>query len=119
VNRVELRGGVTTEPKIEFLPSGDPVVTFTVAVNGTRWSSQENKQVVKTAYIRCRAYSDIAKDVLEHADGFDKGDEVYVLGELDQIEIVHADGKKDRKTGVTAPRPGRRAARPPGSCTPN
>lgn len=101
MNRVELRGGVTTEPKIDYLPSGDPVIGFTVAVNGTRWSSQDNRQVVKTSYIWCRVYSDVAKDVLDHPEGFDKGDDVYVLGEIEQIEREKEDGKKERKTGVT------------------
>lgn len=102
MNRVELRGGLTADPKIEYLPSGDPVVSFTLAVNDTRWDSKAESQVVTTSYIRCRMFSDVAMDVLDDKRGFGKGDDVYLLGKLEQI-VVEKDSdpsKTERKTGV-------------------
>lgn len=100
MNRVELRGGVTNDSEPKWLPSGDPVVEFTLAVNGTRWSSEQQAQVVKTTFIRVKAYSEVATRLVDA--GVEKGDDLYVLGELIQEEWEKKDGTKERKTGVVA-----------------
>lgn len=100
VNRVEVRGGLTRDPEVRALPSGLLVWNATVAVNGTRYDVREGKQVVKTTFVRVAAFGSVADDAVDLAVG--KGDEVYVLGELDNHETEKPDGTKERKTTVAA-----------------
>lgn len=100
MNRWEGRGGLTRDPDVEFLASGMCRYRITVAVNGTKYDAESRQQVVKTAYIAVTAFGWLAEQLAEH--GLTRGDEVYVVGELDQYEQVKDDGKKERKTGVVA-----------------
>lgn len=100
MNRVELVGGLVRDPDVGVLPgSGTFTWSATIAVNGTRYSREEGGHVVKTTYVSLSAIGWAAE---QFADlGLTRGDEVYVLGELDQYERETADGKKERKTRVT------------------
>lgn len=104
MNRVELRGHLKADPAISALPSGDAVMTFTLVVNGTRWSQQANAQIVTSAFILVRAYSDVVMDLVNGAGEPHQGDDVYILGSLEQIEKQKDNdpSKTERKTGVTA-----------------
>lgn len=97
MNRVELIGGVVRDPELQELESGFAFVRFSLAVNGTRYSSTARSQVVHTDYISCHIWGDASTRFL--ADVI-KGDEVYVMGKLDQKEITHKDGTKESKTRV-------------------
>jgi single-strand DNA-binding protein len=98
VNRVEISGGLTRDPEIRYTNGGFPILEFTVAVSGTRYDSGERKQVVTTSYISCTVVGDRAE---EFADSHGKGDEVLVLGELDQRSFEKRDGSKESKTRVS------------------
>lgn len=99
MNKVELRGGLVRDPELRFLPSGTPVSTFTLAVNGCRWSSDEGKQIVTTQFISCQAWGTVGEQLAD--DDLRKGDELYVWGELDQSTFEKKDGTKENKTRVT------------------
>ena len=97
MNRVELVGGLTRDPDCSVLQSGAASWFATIAVNGTRYDSQERQQVVRTTYVALSAYGWLAEQLIN--EGYGKGDELHVVGELDQYE-VEKDGVKDRKTRV-------------------
>lgn len=102
MNRVEIRGGLVRDPEFRFVgDNSTPLLEMTVAVNGTRYDRAKNSQVVKTTFVQVQAWGVIADEVMNKY-GLAKGDEVYVLGELDQREVEKADGSKERKTRVTA-----------------
>lgn len=103
MNKVELRGGLLRDAAVDYLPSGDPVMRFTLAVNGTRWSRSDNAHVVTTAYISCRMYADQVIAMIDAAGEPKQGDDVYVVGELAQIEVQKGSDptKTEKKTGVT------------------
>lgn len=105
MNRTELRGHLKSDPVITALPSGDALMVFTLVVNGTRWSTQANAQIVTSAFILIRAYSDVVMDLVNGPNGEPRqGDDVYILGSLEQIEVPKGSDpeKTERKTGVTA-----------------
>lgn len=99
MNRVEISGGLTRDPEIRYLPSGVGVLDLTVAVNGARYDSDKREQVVTTSYISCNCFGWLAEQIAN--TGLSKGDEVYVLGELEQRSYETRDGKKESKTRVT------------------
>lgn len=102
MNRVEIRGGLTRDAEVRFVgQNSTALMEMTVAVNGTRYDHQSQSQVVKTTYVTVQVWGLLAEEVME-GYGLVKGDEVYVVGELDQTEHEKRDGTKDRKTRVVA-----------------
>jgi single-strand DNA-binding protein len=100
VNRVEIIGGLVREPELRFLPSGAAVCEFTLAVNGTRWDRDAKAQVVSTVFVACNLWEAEAESFADL--GLERGDEIYVLGALDQRVIEKKDGSKESKTRVRA-----------------
>jgi single-stranded DNA-binding protein len=98
LNRVELVGGLVRQPEVSTTPGGHTLWRATIAVNGTRYDSQAQAQVVKTAYVTISAAGTLADRIVEI--GPVQGDEVHVLGEITQHEVEKPDGKTERKTGV-------------------
>lgn len=99
MNRVELAGALVRDPTLTALPSGMFVCNFTLAIDDTHWSAEERKKVVKTNYLGCVAWGDLA----EYVGGqFKRGDEIYVLGTLEQQPANPEAGRKDSKTKVRA-----------------
>lgn len=101
MNRVEVRGGLTRDAEFRFVGQANtPLLEFSVAVNGTRYDAQTRQQAVKTTFVSVQVWGLQAEEIMsKYALG--QGDEVYVLGELDQREIEKKDGTKERKTRVT------------------
>lgn len=93
------RGGLTRDAECSNLEvSGIPYWSASIAVNGTRYDSTKRAQVVKTTYISLVAFGWMAEHLDAH--GLLKGDEVRVVGELDNREVPRPDGTKERKTRV-------------------
>lgn len=102
MNRVELRGGLTRDAEIKAVGQHNVLLCeFTVAVNGARYDSAAQAQVVTTTFVTVNAWGEIAEQIADRG-GLARGDEVYVLGELDQREVEKRDGTKERKTRVNA-----------------
>lgn len=98
MNRWEGKGGLTRDPEVAFLEgSGICMWKASIAVNGARYDSQTRQQGVTTVYVSLVAFGWLAEQIAEY--NLTRGDEVYVIGELEQREI-DKDGKKERKTGV-------------------
>jgi single stranded DNA-binding protein len=102
MNRVELKGTLTKDAEFRFLQSGSALGECTVAVNGSRWDGERREHVVTTLYVAVQIWDQIAEHLMSEYEGLDRGDEVYVVGELDQREFEKRDGTKDRKTRVRA-----------------
>lgn len=100
INKVEIGGGLIRDVEVKFLQSGIAVAEFTIATNGARYDSKERQQIVTTQFTTIEAWGWLAEEVAEMA--LLKGEEVYVIGELDQRERTKDDGTKERKTKVRA-----------------
>lgn len=99
MNRTELRGHLKDDAVLTYLTSGDPVLTWVLAVNGTRWSKADSAHIVTTAWILCRMYADQVVELVNAGGEPKRGDDVHVVGEMAQIQKDPE--KTERKTGVT------------------
>ena len=101
MNRVEVSGGLTRDPELTYMErSGSALCEITLAVNGTRYNFESRSQEVTTSYISVKAWGSLAEELAE-AD-VAKGDELLVIGELEQRTIEKRDKSKESKTHVKA-----------------
>lgn len=98
MNVVQLKGGLTKDPELRYTPNGWPICEFSIAVNGAKWDGNERKQVVTTCFITCVQYGPSGETT---AESIAKGDEIYLMGELDQSTYEKKDGTKESKTRVS------------------
>lgn len=97
MNRVEIIGGLTKAVDGRFI-NEYPMAQISLAVNGTRYSSEERRQIVTTTYVSCTAWGHQAVSLINQDPKV--GERLYVLGELDQSTWEDADGKKQQRTRV-------------------
>jgi len=99
VNRWEGTGGLVRDPDYRVSEHGTPWLRLSVAVNDAEYDPATRGQAVRTTYVNVLLFGHQA-DAL--AETLHKGDEVYVVGRLDQTEREGAGGKPERKTSVQA-----------------
>jgi len=89
--RVSFEGNIGTEPEIRFLPSGQAVCKFSVAVNQRKKVGDEWKDT-NTTWFRVTVWGKQAEAVVE----LKKGSRVLVVGTL-----IGEAWEKDGKTGFS------------------
>ena len=89
MNKVILKGRLTSAPELKQTPNGVAVAKFTVAVN--RRFDRE-----KTDFINCEAWRNTAEFIAKY---FTKGKEIALIGEL-HIDKSEKDGKTNYFTNV-------------------
>jgi len=99
MNRWEGTGGLTRDPDYKVSQHGTPWLRLSVAVNDAEFDPASRQQVVTTTYVTVLLFGHQA-DTL--AETLHQGDEVYVVGKLDQTEQEGRDGKTERKTRIRA-----------------
>ncbi|NPB07228.1 MAG: single-stranded DNA-binding protein [Aquificae bacterium] len=97
LNRVFLIGRLVKDPTITYLPSGTPVVEFTIAYN-RRFRNQEGQWQEETHFFEVKAYGKSAED---WGTRFSKGYMVLVEGRLAQ-EKWEREGKTFSRVRVIA-----------------
>lgn len=122
LNRVCLLGRMGKDPEKRFFPSGDPIVSFSVATSEKWKDKTSGDQRERVEWHRCEATGRVAKFIEEY--GF-KGQRVYLEGkkvtesfdkdgqkvELVKIKIDDFNGRfdgltyKDSETQQSAPAP--------------
>ncbi len=98
LNRVLLIGNLTRDPELRYIPSGQAVTTFTIAVNRTYLSpSGEKKEDVN--FIRIVVWAKRAEVCHEYLK---KGSPVFVEGRLQSRSWEGTDGTKRSTIEVVA-----------------
>ncbi len=98
LNRVLLMGNLTRDPELRYIPSGQPVTTFTIAVNRTYLSNTgEKKEDVN--FIRVVVWAKRAEVCHEYLK---KGSPVFVEGRLQSRSWEGTDGTKRNTIEVVA-----------------
>ncbi|NPB08032.1 MAG: single-stranded DNA-binding protein [Aquificae bacterium] len=97
LNRVFLIGRLTRDPVITYLPSGTPVVEFTVAYN-RRYRDQSGEWKEETHFFDVKGYGKSAED---WGTRFSKGFMVLIEGRLVQ-EKWEREGKTFSKVRILA-----------------
>jgi single-strand DNA-binding protein len=96
MNSVLLIGRLTRDPASRYLPSGQPVATFTLAVNRPFLDQQGQR---KADFVPIVAWRKLAEQVSEHLS---KGRLVAVNGRLQIRDYTARDGQKKRRAEIVA-----------------
>jgi single-strand DNA-binding protein len=89
MNRVEIAGYLVKKPEIRYLPSGMPVANARL---GQTYRFQDNSQQwhERTNWHSLSFYGDLSKVAVT----FEKGDNIFVEGTIEQREFIPKDGSK-------------------------
>ena len=98
LNRVFLIGNLTRDPELRYLPSGQAVATFTLAVNRV-YNSQTGEKKEDTCFIRIVVWARRAEVCNEYLK---KGSPVCVEGRLQSRNWEAQDGTKRSSIEVVA-----------------
>jgi single-strand DNA-binding protein len=86
-NRIELAGFLVNRPEARFLPSGTKVANARLR-ESYRFTSTDGKQQTHSNWHSIVFYGELADIALQ----YDKGDNVYVEGSLQQRKFTPSDG---------------------------
>ena len=96
LNRIILIGRLTRDPELRYVPSGQPVASFTLAVDRPFANQQGERQ---TDFIDIVAWRRLAEQVTQHLT---KGRLVAVEGRLQIRSYETQDGQKRKAAEVVA-----------------
>ncbi|HEX5506468.1 MAG TPA: single-stranded DNA-binding protein [Thermomicrobiales bacterium] len=88
LNKVQVIGNLGADPEARYLPSGQAVTNFRVAVNRQRRDPQGNA-VEETEWFRCVAFDKLGEIAGEYLH---RGRQVYVEGRLQTRKYTDRDG---------------------------
>ena len=97
-NKVMLMGNLTRDPELRYLPSGQAVTNFSVAVNRT-YMSQSGEKKEEVSFIRVVVWARMAEVCNEYLK---KGSPVFVEGRLQSRSWDAPDGTKRSTIEVVA-----------------
>jgi len=89
MNRVEVAGHVAKKPEVRFLPSGLPVANVRLG-QSYRFQDGNRQWQERTNWHSLSFYGDLSKVALT----FEKGENVFVEGTIEQREFTPKDGAK-------------------------
>ena len=95
LNKVQIIGNVGTEPEMRFTPNGNPVTSFSVAVN------EKYGETETTEWFSIVAWGKLAETCNQYLS---KGKQVYVEGRQQTRNWEGDDGQKHYKTELVASR---------------
>jgi single-strand DNA-binding protein len=98
LNKVLLMGNLTRDPELRYIPSGQAVTTFTIAVNRT-YASQSGEKKEEVSFIRVVVWARRAEVCNEYLK---KGSPVFVEGRLQSRSWDAPDGSKRSTIEVIA-----------------
>ena len=98
LNKVLLIGNLTRDPELRYIPSGQAVTTFTIAVNRT-YNSQSGEKKEEVSFIRIVVWARRAEVCNEYLK---KGSPVFVEGRLQSRSWEAPDGAKRSTLEVIA-----------------
>ena len=98
LNKVFLIGNLTRDPELRYIPSGQAVTTFSIAVNRT-YNSQNGEKKEEVSFIRIVVWARRAEVCNEYLK---KGSPVFVEGRLQSRSWEAQDGSKRSTLEVIA-----------------
>lgn len=89
MNRVEIAGHLVKKPEVRYLPSGMPVANARL---GQTYRFQDNSQQwhERTNWHNLSFYGDLSRVAV----AFDRGDNIFIEGTIEQREFVPKNGAK-------------------------
>ncbi len=97
LNKVLLIGNLTRDPEVRFLPSGDPIAEFSLAVN-RRFRTKQGEDREEVCFVRVSMFGKRAEVIGRY---FKKGSPIFIEGRL-KFDEWEKDGKKQNRLTVVA-----------------
>lgn len=79
-NKVIIAGNVTRDPELKYLPNGNAVVNFTIAIN-RKWKTEQGEEREEVAFVGCNAFGKTAEAIGKYVR---KGSAILCEGRLRQ-----------------------------------
>ena len=98
LNRAEIIGRLTKDPEVRQTPSGQTVISFTVATNYVR-KNAAGERVEQTEFHNCVVWGKLAEICGQYLV---KGKQVYVEGRLQTRKWQAQDGSEKQRTEIVA-----------------
>ncbi|MDD2354339.1 MAG: single-stranded DNA-binding protein [Patescibacteria group bacterium] len=98
LNKAMIIGNVTRDPELKSTPSGQNVVSFSVATNLV-WTDQSGNQQKKAEFHNVIAWRKLAEICAKYLK---KGSKVYIEGRLQTTDWTGNDGVKRYRTEIVA-----------------
>lgn len=96
INKVFLSGNLTREPEVRYMPSGNAVLSFGIAVNERRKNAQTGEWEDNPHFFDCNMFGKRAEKLVDYIN---KGDKVTLEGKL-RWSQWEKDGQKRQKVDV-------------------
>ena len=93
MNECKFIGNLTRDPELSQTDKGVPVVNFTLAVN-RKYVNKGGETIKDCDFIRCEAWDTGAETI---ADGFRKGEKMFIEASLRSDSWVDETGKKQHR----------------------
>ena len=97
LNKVLLIGNLTRDPEVRYLPSGDPVAEFGLAVN-RRFKTKQGEDRDETCFVRVSMFGKRGEVIGRF---FKKGSPIFIEGRL-KFDEWEKDGRKQNRITVVA-----------------
>jgi len=98
LNRCEFIGRLGKDPEVKYMPSGDAIANFDIAV-GKAWKDKNGETQESTQWIRIVAFKGLAEVCGQFLE---KGKQVYIAGEWRTRKWEDKDGRDRYTTEVVA-----------------
>ena len=98
LNEGRILGNRTRTPELKYI-NGTDMVNLSIAVNKNWTDKNTGQKMEKTEFISCVVFG---KQAINCSQYLVKGQQVFVLGEINNRVIEKEDGSKDYKTGINA-----------------
>ena len=98
LNKVFIIGNLTRDPELRYIPSGQPVTSFTIASN-RKYSAQNGEKKEETTFLRVVAWAKLAEICNQYLS---KGSSVFVEGRLQSRSWQAQDGSKRNTIEIVA-----------------
>ncbi len=99
-NRVIIAGNLTRDPELRYIPNGQPVTNFTVAIN-RNYTTQAGERKEETSFIPVVTWRKQAETCNQYLS---KGSPVLVEGRLQQRSWENQEGQRKSVIEVVADR---------------
>jgi single-strand DNA-binding protein len=97
INEIKLAGNLTKDCEVKYLPNGTFLCEFSIAHNFFRKNTNEQWEQIKTIYISCICFAEIAK---ENEPRLKKGKKIIVTGKFDIDNWTDREGNKKYKNKI-------------------
>ncbi len=96
LNNCQFIGRLGQDPEIKYLPSGDAVANFSVAV-GEKWKDKQGQAQERTEWVNCAAFGKLGEIIGEHLR---KGSQVFISGKMKTEKYQAQDGTDRYSTKI-------------------